>query len=90
MLDENVERVHNFFHRSIVVPPMYVEKVDIGRAQLFEGGFHGYVKGLGTIPRIIHHVINVFPALVVGRVLGCNDELIADATFVGPLAYEGL
>ena len=87
-MDENVERVHNFFHRSGVVPPMYVEKVDIRRAELFEGGFNGHVKRLGTIPRIIDHVINDLPALVAGCVLGCDDELIADVTIVGPLADE--
>jgi hypothetical protein len=89
-LDENVERIHDFFHRGGEVPPMYVEKVDVRRAQLSERGFHGHVKVFGTVPRIVHHVIDLLPALVVGRVLGCNDELIADVTILGPLADKGL
>ena len=54
LLDENVERVHDFFDRGGVVPPVYVEKVDIRRTQLLERGFHGHVKGLGVVPRIVH------------------------------------
>jgi hypothetical protein len=30
--DEDVERAHDFLNRSIVIPPMYVKDVDIGRA----------------------------------------------------------
>ena len=90
MLDENVERVHDFFDRGGVVPPVYVEKVDIRRTQLLERGFHGHVKGLGVVPRIVHQVISPLPALVVSRVLGCDNELIADATLLNPFADEGL
>ena len=32
LLNENVERVHHLFDRGSVVPPVYVEKVDIRRA----------------------------------------------------------
>ncbi len=87
-----MERVHDLFDGGGVVPPVHVKKVNIRRAQLFERGFHGDVKGLGAIPRIVHHVgdIPLFPALVVGRVLGCDDELVADATLLSPLADEGL
>ena len=50
MLNENVERVHNLFDGGGVIPPVYVEKVNVRRAQLFERGFHGDVKGLSVIP----------------------------------------
>jgi hypothetical protein len=30
--DKDVERVHDFLNKSIVIPPMYVKDVDIGRA----------------------------------------------------------
>jgi hypothetical protein len=30
--DEDMERVHDFLNRSIVIPPVHVEDVDIGRA----------------------------------------------------------
>ena len=85
-----MEGVHDFFDRGGVVPPVYVEKVDIRRTQLLERGFYGYVKRLGVVPRIVHQVIRPLPALVVGRVLGCDYELVADATLLDPFADEGL
>ena len=44
LLDENVKRVDNLFDRGGVVPPVYVEKVNIRRAQLFERGLDREVK----------------------------------------------
>ena len=51
-----MKRVDDLFDRGGIVPPVYVEEVDVRRAQLFERGFHGKVKRLGVVPRIVHHV----------------------------------
>jgi hypothetical protein len=87
-----VERVHDLFNRGRVVPPVQVEDVDIGSAQLFERGFHGDMKGLCVVPRIVHHVRDILPlpTLEVSRVFSCDDELVADATLLNPLANEDL
>ncbi len=68
LLNENVERVHDLFNGGGVVPALHVENVDLGRAQLFERGFHGDVKGLGAVPRIVHHVA-LLTTLVISRIL---------------------
>jgi hypothetical protein len=70
LLDQHVERVHDLFHGCGVVPPVHRENVDIRRAKLFERGFHGNVKRLGAIPRIIHHVA-LMATFVIGRILNC-------------------
>ena len=45
LLNEYVERVHDLFDGGSVVPPVYIEKVNIHRAQLFERRFHGDLQG---------------------------------------------
>jgi hypothetical protein len=47
------------------------------------------MKGLGVVPCIVHHMA-LLATPVVARVLGCDDKLVADATFLNPLADEGL
>ena len=50
LLNEYVERVHDLFDGGSVVPPVYIEKVNIRRAQLLERRFHGDVQGFGAVP----------------------------------------
>ena len=70
MRDQIVKRVHDLLDRCRPIPPVYIQDVDVQRAQLFEGGLHGDVEGLCVISGVIYLVTDlVFAPLEVGCVL---------------------
>ena len=69
---------------------MDIENIDVRRLQLLETRFNRQMKRLMAVTCVVELDWDVVPTHVVGRVLGGNDELIADAMHFCPFAYEFL
>ena len=64
MGDEAVEGVHDLLDGGGVVPPVEVQDVDVGRAELLERRFDGEVQRLGVVAHELAFLRDVFRSLL--------------------------
>ena len=66
-----MKAVHHLFDASGIVPPVNIEQINIGRAELLEGILDGDVKGLDVVAvvSLLGAELGAFAHLVVGGVL---------------------
>jgi hypothetical protein len=89
--DEIVQAIHHFLDPGRPVPPVEVQNVDVGGAQLLQAGFDADVHGLDAVSDIKHLLRDgVVSALVVGAVLRRDDELVADVALLRPFSDKRL
>ena len=68
--DECMQGIHDFLDGGIIIPPMHIENVDIGSAQLLEGFFYGNMERFVVVTRIIHFVCDMaLSSLITGSIL---------------------
>lgn len=85
--DEVVEGLHQLRDGRGEVPPVHVQQVDVVGLELLEAGLDRRVQALGAVAVEVDDDFLVAEAGVeVGRVLGGDDHLVADAAFLHPLA----
>ena len=56
-LNESVQRTHDLFDASGVIPPMHVQEIDVGRPKLLERGVDGDVQRFAVVTDI-HHLLS--------------------------------
>ena len=70
---------------------MNIENIDVRRSQLLETRFNRQMKRFVAVTRVVDlDWDGDVSTLVVGGVLGGNDELISDAMHLCPFPYEFL
>ena len=52
LLNEYVEAIHHFLDRSLPVPPVDVENINVCRSQFLQAGFHANMHRLDIVSRI--------------------------------------
>lgn len=68
--DECMQGIHDFLDGGTIIPPVHIENVDIGSAQLLEGFFYGHMERFVVVTRIINFVRDVVLAsLITGSIL---------------------
>lgn len=68
--DECMQGIHDFLDGGSIIPPVHIENVDIGSAQLLEGFFYGHMERFVVVTRIIDFVRDVVLAsLITGSIL---------------------
>ena len=85
--DKTVKSLHELLDTSGVVPVVDVEEVDVSRPQFLERSFDVEVERLGVVATIEDLLSDgVVVILVAGRILCSEEELIANASRLCPLA----
>ena len=70
LVDECMQGIHDFLYRGTIIPPVHIENVDIGSAQLLEGFFHGHMERFVVVTGIINFVRDtVLASLIAGSIL---------------------
>ena len=82
-----IQTLHDLLDPGREVPPMDVQDVDVVRAQLLEGVLNRIVHRLDAVSYKTA-VLPWLAALVVRRILGREDDLLADTALLHPLADE--
>lgn len=68
--NQSMQSTHHFFDAGVPIPPMDVEKVNVGGAQFLEGFFDRDMHGLGVVSDIHNLLLDrIITILIRSRVL---------------------
>ena len=82
-----VKLVHYFLNRSVEIPPMYIENVDVMCPKLLETGFNTDLQGLCVVSGVVSLDFNVVVSTlkirrILKRIENTFDPTILRITFV--------